>query len=373
MGFSPVRNPQASAESAFPNEYDATFDPLTLWSDFPSAEDDPPATPSRTPGTWRPVTAHLGLRFDTDFKGPGLKVRDVVARGPTSQASSLVKAGEVVLAIDGTAVDPAFDLTQVLNGQTSRDVRLSVRDDQGTTRDVIVRPTTYTTISGLLYDKWVEDTRQQVEELSDGQLGYLHIRAMNASSLVKFDEDLYFAGAGKDGLIIDVRENGGGSTADYILTALTQPVHAITLSRAGGIGYPQDRKVYASWHKPIVVLCNQNSFSNAEILSHAVQVLKRGKLVGVPTAGGVISTGSTRILDLGSLRTPGRGWYGIESGEDMELHGAVPDVILWPEPGQMPRGEDIQLRKAIEVLKADVKAAHAKPLPKLIKASERGQ
>ena len=71
-----------------------------------------------------------------------------------------------------------------------------------------------------------------------------------------------------------------------------------------GPGYPHDRRVYATWNKPIVVLCNQNSFSNAEIFAHAIKTLQRGKLVGVPTAGGVISTGARTIMDVGVLRLP---------------------------------------------------------------------
>src|SRR4029078_3356608 len=123
------------------------------------------------------------------------------------------------------------------------------------------------------------------------------------------------AGRGGEGRGIDVREKGGGSTADHRLTALTQPVHAVTVPRGGTPGYPQDRKIYASWNKPIVVLCNQNSFSNAEIFSHAIKTLGRGKLVGLPTAGGVISTGATTIMDIGTLRLPTRGWYILDTGE----------------------------------------------------------
>jgi tricorn protease len=121
----------------------------------------------------------------------------------------------------------------------------------------------------------------------------------------------------------------------------------------------------------VVVLCNQNSFSNAEIFSHAIKTLGRGKLVGVPTAGGVISTGAVNIMGLGTLRLPSRGWYLISTGEDMELNGAVPDHIVWPEPGQMPSGQDVQLDKAIEVLLADVETWRQRPQPKLRKASER--
>ena len=157
----------------------------------------------------------------------------------------------------------------------------------------------------------------------------------------------------------------------FFVTALTQPVHAITVPRGGRPGYPHDRKIYATWTKPIVVLCNQNSFSNAEIFSHAIKTLKRGQLVGVPTAGGVISTGAQRIMDVGVIRVPFRGWFVVGSGEDMELNGAVPDHVLWPKPGQMPRGEDVQLKKAIDVLQADVRAWKQKPRPPLHKASER--
>ncbi len=322
-------------------------------------------------GSWNIQTAHLGLRFDTSDKGPGLKVRDVLPGGPTDHKKSQVKAGEVVLAIDGTTVDPSYDLTQVLNGPLDRDVKLKVKGTDGQEREVTVRPAPFAAAAGLLYDKWVKDNRAKVEELSQGKLGYLHIRGMNMPSFYKFEEELYSAGAGKEGLVIDVRENGGGSTADLLLTALTQPTHAITASRGSGLGYPQDRRVYATWDKPIVVLCNQNSFSNAEIFSHAIKTLKRGKLVGVPTAGGVISTGGTTIMDMGFLRLPTRGWYLINSGEDMELNGAVPDVVLWPEPEDLPKGNDPQLKKAVEVLQGDVTAEKAKPRPKPRKASER--
>jgi tricorn protease len=158
-----------------------------------------------------------------------------------------------------------------------------------------------------------------------------------------------------------------------LLTALTQPRHAFTIPRGGKPGYPQDRIVYATWNKPIAVLCNQNSYSNAEIFSHAIKNLKRGPLIGVPTAGGVISTGAASIMHLGTLRLPARGWYDLVTGEDMELRGAQPDHLVWPRPGDMPRGVDDQLQKAIEVLGADVAKWKQRPQPKPIKASERGR
>lgn len=321
--------------------------------------------------TWKGSTPHLGLRFVDDFKGPGLKVRDVILNGPADRKESKIRPGEIVLAIDDTVVDPALDLTQVLNGPLDRDITLRVRNQKGEERQVQLRPISYPAARSLLYPQFEQTTAALVEKKSKGKLGYIHIQGMNMSSFREFERQLYNVGYGKDGLIIDVRENGGGFTADHLLTALTQPQHAATLPRGGTTrGYPQDRKVYATWNKPIVVLCNQNSFSNAEIFSHAIKTLKRGRLVGVTTAGGVISTGAASVMDLGTLRQPFRGWY-LMDGEDMELNGAQPHVELWPQPGELPQGIDRQLEKAISLLKRDVKRASKVKQPKLKKATER--
>ena len=314
---------------------------------------------------------HLGVRFDPEYAGPGLKIRDVIPESPADHKKTRLEAGEIITRIDGTNVDPSIDLTVVLNGLSDRDIHLTVNNKAGKEREVTIRPMSQTAARAQLYRAWIRQNQKAVEERSNGTLGYLHISAMDMPSFFKFEEELYNAGAGKDGLIIDVRENGGGSTTDHLLTALTQPKHAITVPRGGGPGYPHDRTVYASWNKPIVVLCNQNSYSNAEIFSHAIKTLKRGHLVGVTTAGGVISTGGVPIMDVGFLRLPFRGWFLSENGEDMELHGAKPDFTVWPEPGELPRGKDSQLAKGVDVLLADVEKWKRQPRPKLKKATER--
>jgi tricorn protease len=328
---------------------------------------------SNSNGDWNKTTPHFGLHFASDHKGPGLKVRDVIPRSPADKAKSRILAGEIVMEIDGQAIDPAIDLTELINGRLERDVQLKVRNAEGKDRTVMLRPVSYGSIRSLLYQSWIKQNREAVAKASDGKLGYLHIQAMNMSSFYRFEHDLYDAAAGKDGLVIDVRENGGGNTADHLLTALTQPVHAITVPRGGTPGYPQDRRVYATWNKPIVVLCNQNSFSNAEIFSHAIKNLGRGKLVGVPTAGAVISTGATSIMDVGTLRLPFRGWFVQKTGQDMELNGAQPHVVLWPNPCEMPQGIDRQLDKAVALLRADVEKYNKRPQPKLQKASQRAE
>ncbi len=326
---------------------------------------------------WRDETAHLGVRFVEDYRGPGLLVSDVVPAGPADREQSKLKAGDVIVSIDGQAVDPAMDLTTLLNGPLDRDILLHIErttKGEGDKKeknefDVTLRPILYVTARTLLYDHWLEHNRQMVVKASGGKLGYLHIRAMDMGSFYEFERQLYNVGYGREGLVIDVRDNGGGSTTDLLLTALTQPKHAITVPRGGGPGYPHDRIVFASWSKPIIVLCNQNSYSNAEIFSHAIKTLGRGKVVGVQTAGGVVSTGSAKINDVGRLRVPFRGWFLLNDGKDMELNGCLPDEVIWPTPKELPAGEDRQLDTAVAMLLEEI--THAPPAKTLRYATEK--
>ena len=347
---------------------------------FRVTEGEPPAAESQRSARlapaehpWQETTAHLGLRFDRSYRGPGCKVHNVIAGSPADHVKTKILPGEIVLSINGKAVQPGLDLTHFLNGPPHRDVRLRVRDQKGVDRDLQLRAITFEKARSLLYEQWIQDTERKVAAASGNKLGYLHIRSMDMPSFYQFERDLYNVGINKEGLIIDVRENGGGFTTDHLLTALTQPVHAITVPRGGQEGYPQDRKVYVTWNKPIVVLCNQNSFSDAEIFVHAVKTLRRGPVVGAPTAGGVLGTTSLPIMDIGRLRVPYRGWFLLDNGEDMELNGAVPDYVVWPRPGDMAQGKDEQLAKAIEVLQTEVEKWSHRPHPALHWASQRQQ
>jgi tricorn protease len=252
----------------------------------------------------------------------------------------------------------------LLHRRLSEPVHFKVTDKEGKERSVKIQPITYKAARTLTRNAHIDATEQAVNKLSGGKLGYIHVARMMWDEFEKFEHHLYEQGAGKDGLVIDVRDNGGGFTTDHLLTALCQPRHAFTIPRNGGIGYPQDRIVYATWNKPIIVLCNQNSFSNAEIFSHAIRNLNRGKIVGVATAGGVISTGSTAILDAGTLRLPFRGWFSSSDGKDMELNGAQPHYTIWNKPGELSRGKDVQLEKAVSTLLKDSKKSPSLPKPK---------
>lgn len=337
--------------------------------------------PNRSPQGWSEETAHPGLLFDRFFDGPGWKVARVIPRGPADEGAARLRAGDLVMKIDGTPLTRDLDPTLVLNGPLTRDLRLSIershpptggeKEGKKETLEITLRPISYARARELMQDAFVEERRALVDRLSGGRVGYVHVEKMDWSDFLRFEAEIFARGHGKDALLIDVRDNGGGFTADHLLTVLNPAEHAITVPRGGGPGYPQDRRVYATWHRPVTVLCNQNSFSNAEIFSHAIKEIGRGKLVGVPTAGGVVSTGAASIRDLGTLRIPFRGWYRKSDGADMELNGAVPDALVWPEPGDEAAGRDRQIEKAVELSLAEIKAEAAKPKPKLVPASRR--
>ena len=319
---------------------------------------------------WKIRTGHLGLRFDPAYAGPGLKVSEVFPSGPTDTPRCRVQPGEIVVSMDGTEVGPTTDLTTVLNGSWPREMLLEVRGSN-TTRKVNVPTISFGEARELMHKMWVHGNRKRVNAMSGEKLGYLHIERMTLPSLRQFEQEVYAEGVGKDGLIIDVRNNPGGFISDKLLAILCHPYHAMTIPRDGELSYPAGYLGRVVYNKPIVVLCNQNSASNAEIFSRAIQTLKRGKLVGVPTYGAVISTPDRHLLDLGTIRLPDRGWYGLSDGEDMELHGVVPEYIVWPQPGELAAGKDAQLEKAAQVLQAEVKADKAKKRPTPQPASQR--
>jgi len=304
-------------------------------------------------------TGYLGV--DTRPVAGGYEVVRVLPDGPASLPGSRLAVGDVITAVNGQPLAgdggvPAVDLREAMASTAGVETLLDVLPaDPEDSRFVLIVPTGSGAEAALRYQADVADRRRTVEDLSGGRLGYLHIRGMNASSLRDFERDLYAAAAGRDGLLIDVRDNGGGWTTDILLASLTAPRHAYTVPRGADPtavpqdAYPRDRRLIYGYNRPIAVLCNQNSFSNAEIFSHAIKTTGRGPLVGETTFGGVISTGSYRLIDGTTVRRPFRGWY-LPDGTDMENNGAKPDVRVPLHPGDDAEGSDTQLRAAVAAL-----------------------
>jgi tricorn protease len=313
-----------------------------------------------SPGSYTAARPGVGvLGASVEPVADGYKVLAVVEGSPADQRTSRLEAGDVIVAIDGRSlakIQPMPDMSQLLLGKAGKETLLEVRRGKdGASERMLIVPTTSAGLNEVGYQAEVKRRRKLVDEWSGGKLGYLHIRAMGDASVREFERDLYAAAHDKDGLIIDVRDNGGGYTTDILLSSLTAPAHARTYPR--GIApedvpeyaYPRDRRLIYAYARPINVLINENSFSNAEVFAHAIHTIKRGTLVGTATFGGVISTGAATLLDGSTVRTPGRGWI-LPDGKDMENNGAQPEVPVAQTPTDEAAGRDPQLEAAVREL-----------------------
>ena len=178
---------------------------------------------------------------------------------------------------------------------------------------------------------------------------------MDSENLHRFRRELYSEGFGRDGLVIDVRFNRGGFTANRMLQSLLGVDRTIYMPRGQSTGYLLGYNEAPLWWKPVVVLCGENSNSNAEIFCHVMKATRRGKLVGRETSGAVIATHNKALLDYGEFRAAHTGVF-TPDGADMENCGAKPDVPVDDTPADIAAGVDVQLEKAVETLAAEVDA-----------------
>jgi tricorn protease len=314
--------------------------------------------------TQKDATGLLGVELTpTD---DGMKVLRVIPDSPADKSASKLSAGEIITAVSGTLFSKENNFYDLLNTNADEKILLSVKDNDGKEREVAIRPTA--NLRQLLYKEWVENRKKLVDKFSNGRLGYIHIQGMDFPSFEVFERELTAAGYGKEGLLVDVRYNGGGSTTDYLMTVLNYKQHAYTIPRGASNNLEKDklkfrdyypigeRLVFAAWTKPSIALCNEGSYSNAEIFSHAYKTLGIGKLVGVPTNGSVISTGGKQLIDGSFVRLPMRGWFVKATDKNEELGPAVPDIIVQNDIDWIARDTDAQLKTACDELLKQIDA-----------------
>ena len=188
-------------------------------------------------------------------------------------------------------------------------------------------------------------------KFTNGEIGYLHIKAMDAPSLAKFEEDL-IENRDKKALIIDERFNGGGGIDQELLEILNQRKEYQRTRGRDSLDVPRPCEAFFG---PMVVLQNERSASDAEMFPDGFSALGLGKMVGVPTMGAVIGTGAFTLLDGSAIRTPGAGVFTAD-GHNMENYGVPPDVYHGQHARPIsPAGHDRQIEKAIEVLRSEMK------------------
>lgn len=318
--------------------------------------------PSRTE-TQKENTGLLGV--DLTPVSNGMEILRVIPNTPADRETSKLYKGEIIKAVNGINIKNNDNFYLLLTNTVDEQLILTVADKNNNEREVVIRPVN--SIRSQLYDEWVKERKLLTEKYSNGKLGYIHIQGMNLPSFENFERELTAAGHNKDGLVIDVRFNGGGWTTDYLMAVLNYKQHSYTIPRGATNNLERDHKkfrdyyplgerlIFSAWTKPSIAICNEDSYSNAEIFSHAYKTLGIGTLVGQPTNGSVISTGSVGLLDGSSVRMPFRGWYTKATDENQELGPAVPDILIENSPQSKSIGEDEQLKKAVEELLKTIK------------------
>ena len=294
----------------------------------------------------------LGVTFDrAEYESSGrLKVTAVLPLGPAA-ISKQVQPGDYVLAVDGVNVAAGTNLDEQLMHKVGRrvELRVSAAADGSNARTVVVQPISGGAERTLLYRDWIESNRAYVDKISNGKLGYVHIRDMSENALRQLALDLDADNRAKAGVVVDVRHNNGGFVNVYAIDVLARRGY-LTMTPRGLPASPARTSLgQRSLELPTILVTNQHSLSDAEDFTEGYRQLKLGKVVGEPTAGWIIFTGSATLIDGTSIRMPGTR-ITSNDGQTMELHPRPVDVPVTRPIGESYAGKDSQLETAVREL-----------------------
>jgi tricorn protease len=305
----------------------------------------------------RPKTALLGARFALDEDSGRYRLAEIYAgqaaepkyRSPLAEVGVDAANGDYVLAINGRPLAAPTNPYELLVGAAGGLVELRVADDANgrNARSVLVEP--LTDESDLRYLKWVLGNRARVEEATGGRVGYLHLPDMGAAGIYEFIK-WYYGQIRKQGLIIDVRGNGGGNVSQMVINRLDRKL--IFLGYARGV---DNTDTYPStvFTGPMAALLDEDSASDGDIFPAAFKARGLGPLIGKRSWGGVTGiTDHGPLLDGGAVFVPQYGHADANGQWAIEGHGVDPDIEVDNPPEAVMRGEDPQLERAIaEVVK----------------------
>jgi len=304
----------------------------------PAPEQRDHATQTRFPG------------FEMEPANGFYKVSYLYRNGPADKDYVNIDASDYILAIDGHELKAGDNYWKYLGAPRGQKIDFLVNSKptiEGAWH-ARVTPVNAQQYSTLQYDRWVDQRRAMVDKLSNGEVGYLHIRSMDEPSFRKFMRDLV-DNHDKRALIIDQRFNPGGGIDQELLEVLSQRQYQKTRGRDSvEISRPQQ-----AFFGPMVVMANERSTSDAEVFPDGFRTLGLGKVVGVTTYGAVIGTGAYTLLDGSTIRTPATGLWNVK-GYNLENYGVPPDVYVDNTPDDFLAGRDVQLEKAVEVLRQQI-------------------
>ncbi|NBB24212.1 peptidase S41 [Porphyrobacter sp. SLTP] len=298
-----------------------------------------------------------GLRIDRILRSED----DLVSLRPTLRRPGVdVREGDVIRLVDGRPVASVADLQLALSGKAGQQVRLDL--SRGTrTFSTIVEPMTLQGIQTASYLDHVELKRAATAELSDGQIGYVSLRAMGSDDVASFARD-WFPQLGKQGLIIDVRNNNGGNIDSIVVDMLMRRAWAFW-ARPDGTGIPTTNMQNA-YRGHVAVLIDERTYSDGETFAGAVKALGLAPLIGQRTAGaGIWLSDRNRLADNGGVRIAENPQYSLDGRWIVEGYGIAPDYEIDNPPAASFKGEDAQLSAAVSLLKEKIAR---EPMPALV-------
>jgi len=293
-------------------------------------------------------TAALGVFYDESHNGNGLKIIEVMDKSPLITKTNKIKTGVIIEKIDGTTIAADANYYPMLNRKAGKKVLLSFYNPTNNTRwDEAVKPISTREESNLAYERWIKTREKEVDRLSNGQIGYIHVRGMNSASFREVYDKVLGKHNKKKALIVDTRFNGGGWLHDDLATFLDGKRYMSFEPRGQKNlgGEPQGK-----WQKPSCVLMSESNYSDAHMFPYTYKALGIGKLIGMPVPGTGTAVWWETLIDNNT-------YFGIpqigmrtEDGKLMENTQLEPDIKVDNTWNEVLKGRDEQLEAAVKHL-----------------------
>lgn len=311
---------------------------------------------SHTGGRFRPqlkgdATATLGLLYDWNHNGKGLLISEVVEKGPFDHARSKVKAGNIIEKIDGQEITPESDYSVLLNGKARKKTLVTLYNPQTKERwEEVVVPVSNGVMSDLLYARWVKQRAADVDKWSNGRLGYVHIESMGDDSFRSVYSDILGKYNNREGIVIDTRFNGGGRLHEDIEILFSGKKYFTQVVRGREACDMPSRR----WNKPSIMVQCEANYSNAHGTPWVYSHQKIGKLVGMPVPGTMTSVSWETLQDPTLVFGIPVIGYRLPDGSYLENSQLEPDIKVANSPETVVKGEDTQLKAAVDELLKEI-------------------
>ena len=284
-------------------------------------------------------TMETGVIFENDNP---YKVKYIIKRSPADRKGIDIRPGDVLLKVNEESVDVKKDRNYYFT-QPSLDRELELTFSRaGQSYTVKIHP--QASLFNNFYDEWIDNNQKRVDEKSKGRIAYGYMKNMGQGELEQFIIDMTQELNHKDALIFDLRYNTGGNVHDEVLNFLSQRSYLQWKYREGKMT-PQSN--FSPSDKPIILLTNEQSLSDAEMTSQGFKALKLGKIIGNGTYRWIIFTSGVSLVDGSSVRMPSWGCYSLD-GKDLEMTGVQPDILIINSFEDKLNGRDPQVDRAVE-------------------------